>query len=376
MSPSRAPRALAVIAIASAALVASTALLTAGPIAPSAGPVASTYRTLTEVEPRTPISASTTPGDADSVFRISQPGSYYLTGNFTGVAGRAGIEIASSNVTLDLGGFTLRGVPGSLDGIGATAPGLARIAIRDGAVVGFGGDGIDLDGEQFRVEGVKAASNLGVGIAVGAGATLVDCAAQGNTLTGILASTGAIVDRCTASANLAAGMAVGAGSTVTASTAAENASDGFATGAACVVTACAATYNNGNGFSLLTGSVITGCYAEQNQIDGIRVTTACLVRSNTCVASGSNGDGANIHATSADNRIEANACHGADRGIDVDVQGNFITRNTVAGATTDYTVVAGNVCLVVAANTNAVAISGTSGGAATGSNDPNANFSY
>ncbi|HZW06443.1 MAG TPA: hypothetical protein VFF65_04910, partial [Phycisphaerales bacterium] len=53
----------------------------AGPIDPPAGPVAPTGRTLAEVEPRTPIGPVTTPGDADAVFKITQPGSYYLAGN-------------------------------------------------------------------------------------------------------------------------------------------------------------------------------------------------------------------------------------------------------------------------------------------------------
>ena len=41
----------------------------AGPVAPTPGP-----------EPRIAINATNTPGDADSVYRIAQPGSYYLTG--------------------------------------------------------------------------------------------------------------------------------------------------------------------------------------------------------------------------------------------------------------------------------------------------------
>jgi hypothetical protein len=36
----------------------------------------------------------------------------------------------------------------------------------------------------------------------------------------------------------------------------------------------------------------------------------------------------------------------------------------------------GNVCLVVQASTNSVAISGNAGGTAPGSTDPNANFTF
>ena len=45
-----------------------------------------------------------------------------------------------------------------------------------------------------------------------------------------------------------------------------------------------------------------------------------VIRDNTCVGNGLlSGDGANIHATASDNRIEGNNCADADRGIDVDV---------------------------------------------------------
>src|SRR5438093_7800183 len=95
------------------ALIAAAGVLYGGPLDPPAGPVTSTYKTLTEVEPRTAVNAVNTPGDFNSLFKISQPGSYYLTGNITGVASKHGIEIVASGVTLDLNGFDLLGAPGS-----------------------------------------------------------------------------------------------------------------------------------------------------------------------------------------------------------------------------------------------------------------------
>src|SRR6185369_7398513 len=94
-----------------AAIVATVVWVNAGNLNPPAGPVASTMKTLSEVEPRIPINATTTPGDADSIFRITQPGSYFLTGNITGVNGKHGIEVAASSVTIDMRGFDLVGVP-------------------------------------------------------------------------------------------------------------------------------------------------------------------------------------------------------------------------------------------------------------------------
>lgn len=85
------------------ALLAGTAV--AGPLSPPNGPVEGTMKTLSEVEPRIAVNAVNTPGDADSVFRITQPGSYYLTGNVSGSA--SGVEIAAVDVTLDLAGYTV-----------------------------------------------------------------------------------------------------------------------------------------------------------------------------------------------------------------------------------------------------------------------------
>src|SRR5262245_55623085 len=91
------------------AVMATVVWMTAGDLNPPAWPIAPTHKTLTEVEPRIAINATNTPGDADSFYRIAAPGSYYLTGDTTVTGSRSGIEIAASEVTIDLRGYTLRG---------------------------------------------------------------------------------------------------------------------------------------------------------------------------------------------------------------------------------------------------------------------------
>src|SRR5260370_25455545 len=68
-----------------------------------------TMKTLSQIEPRTPISSLP--------FTINAPGAYYVTTNLTGVTGTNGITIAANDVTLDLKGFSLLGVPGANDAL-------------------------------------------------------------------------------------------------------------------------------------------------------------------------------------------------------------------------------------------------------------------
>jgi hypothetical protein len=165
------------------ALVAGTAL--AGPLTPPAGPVASTHKTLTEVEPRIAINSTNTPGDNDatpSMFKITQPGSYYLAGNVAGVAGKIGIEVTAFGVTLDLNGFTLTGVAGSLSGISISSGGTE---VRNGTVRNWGGDGIGGSGTHNRVVDVRAFNNAGMGIYAGNYSEARNCMSVSNGSHGI-----------------------------------------------------------------------------------------------------------------------------------------------------------------------------------------------
>ncbi|MEK7952899.1 hypothetical protein WKV53_20470 [Luteolibacter sp. Y139] len=101
-------------------------------------------KTLDQIEARIPINATTAPGNANAVHVISTPGSYYLTGDVQGVASKDGILIEASNVTLDLNGYSLKGLGSSLNGIGISRSGaaLTGLTIRNGFITGFGQRGI------------------------------------------------------------------------------------------------------------------------------------------------------------------------------------------------------------------------------------------
>lgn len=78
-------------------------------------------------------------------YTISQPGSYKLAGNLLVDGGKNGIVITSSNVTLDLNGFTISPRASSLTAVGVLAQNLQTITIRNGAITGFN-DSVDLNG--------------------------------------------------------------------------------------------------------------------------------------------------------------------------------------------------------------------------------------
>lgn len=315
----------------------------AGPINPPAGPIVSTAKPLSEVEPRTAINLTNTPGDANSVFRISQPGSYYLTGNITGVAAKHGVEIEASGVTLDLNGFDLAGVPGSLDGVAVTLPNAVNISIRNGSVRSWGASGINL------TDASTSATNVS------------DIVASQNGLAGIRMGFGGTITRCTAYNNTASGIAGAAGT---------------------VISDCAAYVNLGHGISTGSGCTISGCTVRSNALDGINVTGGCVVLNNTCALNGNGAtSGAGIHALTTDNRIEGNNCTGADFGIDVDGSGNIIIRNTCSGNTTgNWEIVVNNVYGPIMDRTapaSAAVAAGVNSAASTlATADPNANFSY
>jgi parallel beta-helix repeat protein len=338
--------------------VAGALVALAGPLDPPAGLVAPSYKTLAEVEPRVAVNAANTPGDATGLFKIVQPGSYYLTGNITGVVGKHGIVIVASGVTLDLNGFDLVGVANSLDGVNTAVSNLTNIAVVHGSVRNWGDEGVDLgtlSALNGRVEGVLASGNTGNGIYTGFGCTISNCSAYFN----------------------AGGISIGSGCTVSNCSAFQNTGNGINASTASTFSNCSAYNNTGIGINVNNGSTIADCTARANALDGIRVTNFCMARGNICEINGLGAfDGAGIHATGSDNRIEGNNCIGADRGIDVDFDGNIIIKNSCGANTINWVIVANNVCGPILDRTApaSAAISGNSAPDSTGSTHPNANF--
>ncbi len=294
----------------SAALVLVTAApLVAGELSPPPGPIAPTGR----FGPRVEIDALP--------YTITEPGSYYLGGNLTGVAGQNGIRVSAHDVTIDLNGFSLIGGTGTLRGV-SVDQNIGQLTVRNGTISGWGAYGI-------------FASDPG-------GHVFVDLRVRGSGLSGIAAGSHSIVSRCVAYDNAGIGIAGGVSAVIVDCTAYNNDQHGILAYSS-VVRGCTARLNSLDGILVQNGAHVTDCTSHQNKRDGIRATQGCSIVANDCSANGNAGDGAGIHVADGNGtRVEANNCSLNDRGIEVASAGNLVIRNTLAANTTTFSIVAGN----------------------------------
>jgi hypothetical protein len=363
-------------------LLALTSGVFAGPLAPPAGPVAPTMKTLTEIEPRTPLNAHNTPSDSDSVYRITQPGSYYLTGSMTVPAGRHGIEIAADGVSIDLMGFVVQGESGSKDGITTTNVITRRhLRIANGVVRGMGASGIFLSGHMAQsaqghhIERVIAAENGAAGIAISDG-VITDSQGNDNGWDGIRASSllSTTVSGCTATNNSGDGITISNG-IVTNSTATSNTGSGMVVGQNGVVSDSVASKNQW-GFAG-AGLTIDGCVAADNWQGGITANSRLQATRNFILSHDSETGTIGIRVLLGDgSRIESNNILGQATGIAVNSPGNLVVGNTLRANITAVSIAAGNRVGSLINTPVMGAVVGNTGGGSLGSTDPNANLLY
>lgn len=331
---------------------------------PPVGPIVKTGKLLIELEPRIAVNATNTPGDVDNLFIISQPGSYYLTGNISAplFSTKNGIKISTANVTLDLMGFTLKGVPTSGFGVVTNTSGSAQtgIVIRNGKVDSWGSFGVYLAYSPVKgaiVEGIQTTGCTNTSIVGSDSGIIKDCTARFNNSTGIEASENSIVKDCTASLNGGNGISLRDGST------ASN---------------CTSSQNGSAGFFLYGNVTLTDSKAVFNAEDGIRVSSRCKVKNNTSIFNGNNGLGAGIYLSSFNNAVEENTCWANDVGINAMGTRNSIFSNTCYSNTTNYLFVADNIYgpIIDRSTVSTAAVSGNSAPDTSGSTHPRANFAY
>jgi parallel beta-helix repeat protein len=382
--------------------------LAQGSLTPPPGVPAPVMKTLDQIEPRIPVGPDTTPGGPLVLYRITQPGSYYLTDNLQGVSNKYGITISASDVTLDLNGFEVVGVPESYSGI--NAEGFSRVRVRNGTVRNWKFQAVYLTAAGCLVEQVTATGNGGHGIAVDEG-TVLDCLARNNGSHGVVA---AIAKRVIASGNLyginARQIADSQASNnqmdgiinaavVTGSLAENNQRHGFAS--CSLVQACTANNNGSDGIQVSSGGQVIDCTSRNNEQHGILLSGNARAKGNQCFSNGQSGYGHGIHVTNYRNTVSDNVCSLNKRGLVVTGERNriednnltenetiglFVTgqynliirntaRNPAAGAV-NWNIAAGNRGGSYVAPSQNAAINGATGGPGSGTTDPFANLSF
>jgi len=304
------------------------------------GPPGPTMKSLDQIEPRTIVNSNNTPGDGNSLFKITNSGSYYLTANITGVSGKHGISVSANNVTLDLMGYAVVGVSGSFTGVGGIG-GWTNVCIRNGKVFNWGSDGVNFaSSKNCRFQDIEAAGN-NFGFEVGEGTLLAGCLARGNVSGGFVTSAACALKGCIATSNggTFAGIQAFTGCEVIDCAARGNNGPGIVAGDGSRVKDCVVIGNSSNGITAGNGCTIDGCLVTSNQWSGILVSgSGSQVLGNTCRGDDQTGGlaaaGIFVDFTSHDNRIEANhVTAGGSRGIYVDgaATNNIVVRNTVSG---------------------------------------------
>jgi len=199
-------------------------------------------------EPGTPIT--------ELPFTIDRCGRFYLTKCLRGVAGQDGVTVSADDVTLDLNGFSLVGVAGSLSGIVVAGP-AENLTVRNGTVRGWGLHGVDsTSAADVLVERVRASGNGGSGIECGGErSTVRRCTASLNQ-DGIVGAE--LIEGCVARENTGDGLAAGPGAAILDSVANANGASGIVATDS-LVAASVAVLNGASDFDL-TSSTKVDCH--------------------------------------------------------------------------------------------------------------------
>jgi hypothetical protein len=312
-------------------------VLAQGSLTPPGAP-GPTMKTLTQVEPRTPVASNTTPGNGTALFVISQPGSYYLTTNINGSNGLQGIEITASDVTLDLNGFALLGSASSYAAIYIPST-QTNITVRNGTIISWGASGV-YSTSANSVNQVCERLNISAtidGIYLIGNYVVRDCNCSYNQFTGIVCQGTGFVSDCVADNNGTIGINCES-AVITGCVAEDNDLDGIDCYGG-MVSRCFVSGNASEGILLDPGTV-SGCLAENSTYSGIEVeANGCTIIGNTCVGNNSGGStfAAGIFINGANNRVEDNHVVTAIGHVGIEVfnetsdTNNVIIKNSVIG---------------------------------------------
>jgi hypothetical protein len=135
------------------------------------------------------INQSTVMAGGGFPYKITQPGSYKLSGNLNVPSPVDGIDISTDNVTLDLNGFTITGAGINVCTAAQQCNGIFspnnNITLKNGTIQGFT-NGVNLSGGGHSVADIKATTITSMGMLIGnpfvPPSVVVRCTAFNNSL--------------------------------------------------------------------------------------------------------------------------------------------------------------------------------------------------
>ena len=281
------------IAIARVSLAAFSMVLTSvchAQLDPPPGPVQPTYTLIRGATGAIPVGPETTPGGPFGSFTLDEPGHYVLTGNLTGEAGKHGIIITSPDITLNLNGYSLAGVPGALTGIIASGN-IAGVHIHSGTIRDWPGDGINLGVDRsHRYASLWVGFCGGDGIRMSADSTAEHLVLIGNGGDGLRVERGsADISRVLTIGNGGSGLDIAAESKASGVFALANTSAGIRGADHNVIVNSNAVINGNDGFRLTANNTFEHCLARANQGDGFSVTGIAHVTNSRAIENTGHG---------------------------------------------------------------------------------------
>lgn len=322
--------------------------------------------TLTQVEPRTPISSAP--------FVITQAGSYYLTGNIFVSSAVNAITVEASHVTIDLKGFGIFGEAGADCAI-AVSNTVQDLTVRNGKIEYWGTAILGTSACNSTYENLQCYETFFNALAIGGNSIVRNCSVNEAGLSGggdgILTGDGSLVAECTVINDFnhySTGIVVGRNCEIDSSICTSNevgivagdgtklhgcsvlgsTSNGYQTGSACTVSDCTAWRNGLTLFqspalSVGTGCTITECSAGQNGA-GISTETGCTIKDCTVISNFTYGVAAGVGCTIANCTANYNT-NGIVANSECTITGCTASANFIDGIQAPFScLIKGNTC--------------------------------
>ena len=262
-------------------------------------------------------------------FEITEPGFYYITKNLSCVSGAHGITIESSDVTIDLMGFSLVGPggTGTYCGIYADTPG-ENLEVRNGIIREFQDSGIKVTSviKGVRTLNIKAFSNGKHGIILyGASGIIKGNICMSNGTNGIQGGYSSTITGNSCYDNGNNGIDSKQGSTITGNTCHSNIRSGIDTSHECAVINNSCRENGNYGIYVGAGSSVIGNSSCSNTGYGIYALHGSSLQNNSCYSNGDDGIRAGVGSS-----VIGNSCY------DNDDHGIYVQGNSYVGQNTSY----------------------------------------